>query len=386
MLEHQFQELLDPKDPLLNWRKKHWDRFQEIGWPKEAFQYIPLKTLSIPKAAEPSAVSLGTDRPFQIAFADGFFSTEYSRVPEGVVCLPLDEAMRSYGVFLQNRILRTLKEESDPFAALNGAFQGRGCFLYAPPQMRRAEPIFIRQFFSAERMATPRLMVYLGRQSRLELIQRLDGAYFCNAQTDAVVDEGAELVFLDALGASETSHVFHAIRASLKRDSRFAAHLYSEGAALARTSIKVQLLEENGEALLQGLARLDGALQNHIHALVEHLAPRTRSRQHFKGILKGKSCSSFEGKIYVHPLAQKTEAYQLNNHLLLSDQAQAYAKPNLEIFADDVQASHGATVSQLDAEDLFYLRSRGLPREEAQNRLIEGFCRELIHCIPEEKR
>ena len=384
MLEGQFLEFLDPQDPLLNWRKKYWDRFQEIGWPKEPFQYIPLKTLAIPRPAEKSG-GFCSNNSFQIVFFDGYFSAERSRVPEGIICQPLDEAMLSYGVFLQNRMTRTLKEERDPLALLNGAFQGRGCFLYVPPKTRLDEEIFIRHFFSSETMASPRLMVYLGRESRLHLIQHHSEGHFCNSQIDALLDEGAECLFRDAC-EPRTSHFFQAIRAGLKRNSRFAAHLYSEGAALARSSIKVQLLEENSETLLEGLARLEGETQNHVHALVEHLAPHTRSRQHFKAVLKGKSRSSFEGKIYVHPTAQKTEAYQINNNLLLSDQAIAYAKPNLEIFADDVKASHGATISQLDEETLFYLRSRGLPFQEAQKCLIEGFCRELVACLPEGNR
>ena len=168
----------------------------------------------------------------------------------------------------------------------------------------------------------------------------------------------------------------------MKRDSRLHFLSVSRGAKLARTSIKVQLLEENCEALLQGLNVLDLDLQKHTHVLVEHVAPCCRSRQHFKGILRGKSRSSFEGKILVRPEAQKTEAYQLNNTLLLSDEAMGFAKPNLEIFADDVKASHGATVCQLNEEELFYCRSRGIPLPLAQETLAAGFCNEILNAAP----
>jgi Fe-S cluster assembly protein SufD len=116
--------------------------------------------------------------------------------------------------------------------------------------------------------------------------------------------------------------------------------------------------------------------------MVEHIAPHTRSRQHFKAILRDRSRSSFEGKILVRPEAQKTQAYQLNNHLLLSEEALSFAKPNLEIFADDVKASHGATVSQLNEEELFYFRCRGFPLVVAQEMLAEGFCNEILHAAP----
>jgi Fe-S cluster assembly protein SufD len=385
VVDPNFLSTLDPKDPLLHWRKKHWDRYQEIGWPKEAFQYLPAKSLSFPAPAEPAAPTLAPYHTYQIVFSDGHFSPEHSRLPSGVVCLPLDEAIRSYAIFLQNRTSRALKDECDPLALLNGAFQGRGCFLYIPPKMKIEEPIALLQLFSAEKMASPRIVLYVGSQSEMKIEQRCSAAHFCNAHFDAQLDEGADLQYQSAFD-SRSSNFFQSIRASLKKNSRFAARFYSEGASSARISLRVQLLEENSEALLQGLSKLDSEKQNHIHALVEHLAPFTRSRQHFKGILSGKAKASFEGKIYVHPSAQKTEAYQLNNTLLLSDEAVAYAKPNLEIFADDVKASHGATIAQLDAEDLFYLRSRGLSLAEAKRWLVEGFCRELLECIPKELR
>src|SRR5262249_47004993 len=120
----------------------------------------------------------------------------------------------------------------------------------------------------------------------------------------------------------------------------------------------------------------------HTHAIVEHQAPHTTSMQRFKGVLNGHSQSSFEGKILVHPEAQKTQAYQLNNNLLLSRGAIAQSKPNLEVFADDVKASHGATFSQLERDKLFYLNTRGIDFNLARRLLIWGFCREMIEGIP----
>lgn len=381
MLETHFEEWLDRKDPLVQWRKKGWDRFSDIGWPKEPFQYIALKKHPIPKPANPTHLKSRSAHRYKIVFSDGYFTEAH--LPDGAICLKLEEAIRPYAIYLQNRLSRTLKEETDPFAALNSAFHGRGAFLYVPPN--RELEVSVEHLGTTDGMSAPRLMVYLGKGSRLKMTQISTGNLFACPHFDASLDAGSELTLFDAPETSSQSVIFQSIRASLKRDSKFSAHLYSEGGALCRTSARVQLLEENSEALLEGLWRLDEARECHIHALIEHLAPHTRSRQHFKGALKGRSKSSFEGKIYVHPTAQKTEAYQLNNNLLLSDEASAYAKPNLEIFADDVKASHGATISQLDAEDLFYLRSRGIPLDEAREILAEGFCREMAVCIPEGK-
>ena len=118
--------------------------------------------------------------------------------------------------------------------------------------------------------------------------------------------------------------------------------------------------------------------QAHTYVHVEHQAPHTRSNQKFKNVVSGKGRTSFEGKIYVQPEAQQTQAYQLCNTLLLSDEGRAYSKPNLEIFADDVKASHGATVGQVDEESLFYLLARGVPKREAKQLLIEGFLMEIL--------
>ena len=126
---------------------------------------------------------------------------------------------------------------------------------------------------------------------------------------------------------------------------------------------------------------LSGKNESHTHVLVDHQAPNCRSMQLFKGALNDVSRSSFEGKILVRQLAQKTEAFQLNNNLLLSDRANADSKPNLEIFADDVKASHGSTVGQLDAEQIFYMKTRGFSDADAKNLLVYGYCQEVIEMI-----
>lgn len=370
MLDTYWVDLLNSKDPLLNFRQKGWDRFEEIGLPRpkqEAFQYLSSKQFVFPKLAERKTPS---HAPVSgLVFADGFFEETLSQIPSPLVCLPLESAMRSYGLFLQNRQAKGLKEETDPFAALNGAFHGRGAFLYLPPKCKAA--LHLTHLFSGEGMASPRLHVYLGRNAELQLIQESVGkSGFCNGVLDFVLDEGAKAVFHD----KQEGH-FQAIRATLKKDSQCKALFLGKQ---LRTSIKVQLAEENSEAAIYGLARNSKEEESHIHAIVEHMAPHTRSRQHFKSVLRDQGRFSFEGKILVRPAAQKTEAYQLNNALLLSDEAVANAKPNLEIFADDVKATHGATVGQLDAEQLFYLRSRGLALEQAKEWLIEGFCQEIL--------
>lgn len=369
MLEHFWTDLANPKDPLINYRKKGWDRFEAIGLPRpkqEAFQYLT-KKLSFPKLAERKPVS-EVKPVLGMTFVDGFFEESLSQIPSPLVCLPLDLAIRTYGLFLQSRLTKILDLETDPFAAMNGAFQGRGSFLYVPPKCKAA--LHWVQKYTDKDMASPRLQIYLGREAELKLTQTSQGVSgFSNVALDVVLDSGASLKLID-----ESEGDFEAIRATQKRDSKLKIVLLGKR---LRTSLKIQLAEENSEAELFGLARLKGDDESHIHATIEHIAPYARSRQHFKSVVKDKSRFSFEGKIYVHPEAQKTEAYQLNNNLILSDEAIANAKPNLEIFADDVKASHGATTGTLNEEELFYLRSRGLKLEEAKEWLIAGFCKEM---------
>ena len=206
--------------------------------------------------------------------------------------------------------------------------------------------------------------------------------YFINHVSDFSIEEESHVRFTQNLSETPTA-VWHldATRAILKKNSSFHAFAVTNGSETVRTDYKVTLIGENAESSLNGLWMLQDKLEFHTHILFDHQAPNCRSRQLFKGVLDDFSKSSFEGKILVRKIAQKTDAFQLNSNLLLNDYTNASSKPNLEIFADDVKASHGATFGQLDDEQLFCLRSRGINEFEAKNLLIFGFCKEVIDLI-----
>jgi len=370
LLEEYFEKLLDIKDSLLSWRKQAWDRFQKIGLPSN------FKDLCIPQIAECPKTT--EDASAELHFVDGYF--QKTSLSHPIICLSLHDAMRNYGIFLQNRWVRTLKEETDPLAALNGAFQGKGAFLYIPPHCHVKNPIEILHHLNSSHAASPRLHIYMNKNSSLTLLQHTVGASnsFCNAFIDITLDEGSELHFQETQNLESSSRYFQNFRATLKKDSKLNALFFSQGAQFVYNSTKVQLLETNSETELRGLANLTHSFQHHTHVVVDHVAPGCRSHQHFKNVLKDKSQSNFEGKILVRSAAQKTDSYQLNNNLLLSDEAWAHSKPNLKIFADDVKASHGSTTAPLNAEEIFYLRSRGLTQMEAEKWLIHGFVHELM--------
>ena len=151
------------------------------------------------------------------------------------------------------------------------------------------------------------------------------------------------------------------------------------GSDLLRQEFTVDLLEPYATSFLKGLSILEKKKQSHHYVTMRHKAPNCESYQHFKGVLFDQAKLSFEGKIWVDQLAQKTQAYQRSNHLLLGKKAAAYSKPNLEIFADDVKASHGATIAQLQEEELFYLKARGLDLVTAKKLLLKGFAKELLY-------
>lgn len=377
------------QDALFMQRQRFWQRFAELGYPRpkqEAFQYLPLRKLSYPieqaeerSAAEPEMLAGCCGR---IVFCDGYFDSSLSTLPLGCILLPLDEAMKAYGLVLQNRMARALKEEKDPFAALNGALHGRGAFLYVPPNLVLEKPIHVSSHFTSGAWMAQRLQLFLGKSAQASLIQTFSGSGTAVELVDAVLDAGAKLQMADRSHLAKDAVFFRNVRASIKRDAKLSSFSYSEGAACLRRSFWAALLEENSEVHLKGLDNLFDEAEAHTYVHVEHAAPHCLSHQHFKKALHDKSRSSFEGKIYVHPQAQKTEAYQLNQNLILSSDAAAHAKPNLEIFADDVKASHGATFSQLSDEDLFYLRTRGIPIKDAKKLLFEGFCKELLDASP----
>ena len=236
-------------------------------------------------------------------------------------------------------------------------------------------------------MIVPRLQLFLGAESQVSLVATqavLSGKEFViNSAADLFLDEAAQLKYtVSGWNLGDSAWQLDAFRCTQKRDSLLQTFSATNGADAIRNDYRVTLAGENAEASLNGVWMLDQKREVHGHVMIDHEAPHCRSLQLFKSVLNGTSRSSFEGKIMVRQAAQKTEAYQLNNNLLLSDYAHADSKPNLEIFADDVKASHGSTVGQLDAEQIFYMKTRGYDEASAKNLLVTGFCQEVLDLIP----
>lgn len=411
--QETFKVLLDElraqskvQDVLDKFRQKAWQHYLTLGLPSkqnEAYRYIKLRHLFSQPFCLAAETPIHPDQIDQwiypeckqscLIFVNGHFMRELScleALPKKVVVASLQEASQTYGAFLNNHWNKSLKGECDPFAILNGALQQKGAFLYIPPKTIVESPIQILHIVHSQdpfQMAMPRLQLFAGAHSSVQVVAEQKNlascGYFVNQVIDLVMDERAQVHYSQIL-CEEHPQSWHldAFRASLKKESMLKTVCVTKGSATVRNDYRISLEGENSEALLNGVWMLADKQEAHAHILMEHQAPHCRSNQLFKGALNDFSRSSFEGKILVRQAAQKTEAFQLNQNLILNDHAHADSKPNLEIFADDVKASHGATVGQLDQEQLFYMKARGFSEEAAKNLLVYGFCEQVIEMIP----
>lgn len=381
-----------------------WEKLAEIGLPyksHEAFRYVSLREFYLASFKGSAQKTIDKSLIFDailpecihshLVFINGCLSLELSNLsalPSQTVVLSLDDAFHTHGSFLKNYFSNALKEESDPFALINLALHGTGGFLYLPPKCEVEPPLQCLHIVTGDEpmLVSTRLHLVLGSCSQMRCIlttkQLNPNAHHCLVpSTQLSIEEGAQAHLLNMVDTLPAWH-FETVRATLKRNAQFNSLNFTFGGKVVRQSYRVCLKGENSQVNLNGLWMLKSNRTAHVHTSVEHEAPHTRSMQHFKGILNDHSQSSFEGKIKVAPQAQKTEAYQLNNNLILGQGAVANSKPNLEVFADDVKASHGATISQLSDEQLFYLTTRGIDPKTAKQLLISGFCREMIDKIP----
>jgi len=384
------------------WQTVSWKKLQEMGLPKkeeEAFQYVSLRKLYESLLAEkaPSEKAIEYDlaslilpesQNSYIIFNNGSFCPELSKLPSSLIVLPLEEAFKSsYSTFLKHRMNLLMEQEKDPWALLNSTLCKRGLFIYVPPKTKLEGPIQILhlQTDSLSIHTGPRMHLFLAAHAQVEMVSSFHAApgskTLFNDYLDVSLEEKACFSHVLSNENQGSSWGFSAFRASLKKESKLSSCAITFGSPGFRRDYFVSLLGERAEADLKGLTAIGDHAEGHIHIHMEHAAPSCRSHQFFKNVLAAHSRSSFTGKIYVKRIAQKTEAYQLNQNLLLSDFATANTKPNLEIFADDVKASHGATVSQLDDEQIFYLRTRGIPFSEAKSLLTVGFFREVLDGI-----
>lgn len=370
-----------PKSGLLaKHRQKAFDLLSLPGRKTEGFRDIALNALYDSKLeAGPSSARKSMGK-LSIVLENGVFKAEKSQLaslPKGVQVLDLEKAFATYSALLTERFTTRLQKRLDPFAALNQAFFESGLFIYVGPNVE-VEDLHILSTGSG--FFSPRMHIVLSQNSSLSMSTTLssDGG-LQNAFIDVLVSEKAK--FHNSVQTEKTGHNLATFQADLKKEAVCEIVSVNQGADLLRQNFDVALLGSNSHVELSGCSFVRGAMQAHTHVVVSHEAPDCISHQLFKNILEDSSHTSFDGTIFVEPIAQKTEAYQLNNNMLLSEQAIADSRPNLEIFADDVKATHGATFGQVDVEQLLYMQSRGISKAEAAQLLLDGFVREVTDRI-----
>jgi Fe-S cluster assembly protein SufD len=313
----------------------------------------------------------------QIFFMEGDFSEESSCV-KGCELLTLEEAEVVYTTLVHRQLEQGISKEKDAFAFLNTLFYQKGAFLYVPPQKKVTVDIIYHSTCNASFF--PRLHIVLGKGAHLKITKKFTGENFCTPNIYEYLycslEESSHL-YIHQEKDLFSHHFFSSARIFQKKESYFENVILEPRSALMRLDFQVSLLEEKAKCSLMGAFHLKNTQEVHTHIKVTHQAEETTSNQLFKAVLEDFSKQSFDGKIFVEKQAQKTEAYQLNNTLLLSDHARCYSQPNLEILADDVKASHGATCGQIDKDALFFMKTRGISEYEARQMLISGFLDEV---------
>lgn len=275
-----------------------------------------------------------------------------------------------------------LSAEPNAFVALNAAFLAEPAVIRVPKGAVLEEPIEITYDAAANvepLAAHPRTVILVGANAQCTIVERYQGTgrYLTNAVTEIVAGEGAIVDHYRVQQESREAYHVSSMQATLGRNANFSSHSISLGGALVRNDAGA-VLSEGTEATLNGLYIANGTQHIDNHTAIDHAKPHGTSHELYKGILDGRATAVFNGRILVRKDAQKTDSKQTNKNLVLSDDAVINTKPELQIFADDVRCTHGATIGQLDAESLFYLQSRGIGRADARRLLTYAFAQDIV--------
>lgn len=325
---------------------------------------------------------------FQLVFVNGLFAEELSTLssmPKGVKIGSLAAQLKNDSAGVEPHLGRYLNFRRDAFAALNTALFADGVSIEVPNGVHVEQPIyvlFVTVPGATPTMNHPRNLIVAGENSQVTIVEDYvslgEGVTFSNAATELIAGDNANVSHYMIVREGDAAYNFSTLRIEQGRSANVATHSLLLSGALVRNNVHPVLAGEGSECLINGLFMANGRQHMDNYMLVEHASPHCNSRQFYNGILNGQSHGVFHGRIIVHKDAQKTDAKQTNRNLLLSDDAQIDTKPQLEIYADDVKCTHGATIGQFDENALFYLRSRGLAEPSARHVLLLAFANECL--------
>lgn len=393
-----FDTLTVRDDVMTAERQRGLAHFLEVGFPtrrQEAWKYLDLRRIATTEYALPTAlaaddvnvgsIALNHDS-YRLVFIDGQFSAAHSRIeglPEGVQLTPLSTVLAKGEKPID--LCSLIDEQRTPFTALNQAFVTDGVVLTLSTGCRVERPIellFVSRQHEVPQAIQPRVIIRAGRQSQASVLEHYvslgDAANFTNVVTEIHVEDGAHLRHYVLQEQGDQDVRIGNVRAEQARDAHFASYSLMLGGAIARNDLCAELNGENAQSDFWGLFFGQGRQVLDNHTVVNHNVPRTFSNENYKGILGDRARGVFNGRVYIKRDAQQVRGYQSNANLLLSDRAEIDTKPELEIYADDVQCSHGATTGQLDQNALFALRARGIDKEMARAMLTLAFAGEVL--------
>jgi Fe-S cluster assembly protein SufD len=407
--KQHFDELqaTEPRKGLGNFRQQAFNTFSKMGIPTvrhEEWKYTRVaglfnKEYQLPTNETTSAIRAADMYPFrltgyenanELVFVNGIFSKELSKIlSKELVVLPLDEAAENeYKDIVRAHLGHSSQYQKDGINALNTAFVKGGLFIYVHKGQTTGHPIYIYNITDARTaniLSQPRSLVYICEQATVQIAETYatlgTSDNFTNQVMEIIVEKDAHVEYYkiqnDKIFSSQvsTTHI-----RQIGKSYTHAVTISLDGGIL-RNNLNVVLEAAHSEALLYGLYFQHGESHIDNHTVVDNRAPGCLSNEMYKGILTDNATGVFNGKIFVNQVAQKTNAYQSNKNILLSDNATVNTKPQLEIFADDVKCSHGCTVGRLDEEGLFYLQSRGIPEKIAMSLLLHGFADDILERI-----
>ena len=393
------------KTELHEYRKKALNKFNELRFPTvkdEEWKYTNIQPV-ISKYFKPAADATATagagdvEKFFinrndfiHLVFVNGKFSLELSsgwKDTKGFKVTGLKSAIKNHPDIVSKYIGRNAAIEDNIFTALSSAFIEEGTFIYVEKNTAVEKPVHIFYVTNSneEIMNAPRNLFIAGANSQIKIIESYEslsaGAYFTNVVSEIFLEEGARIEHIKI--QDEALSAFHISRTEVSQDkaSNYLSYNVDFGGSIVRNNLHTRFNESGAENDLRGLYLTSGEQLIDNHTRIDHAMPHCQSHELYKGVLNDNSRAVFNGKVMVYKDAQKTNAIQENKNLLLSENALVNTKPQLEIFADDVKCTHGATVGQLNKDSLFYLKSRGFSQETALRVLIFAFANDVVHAI-----
>jgi Fe-S cluster assembly protein SufD len=406
-----FENKVDMNSDIHEIRSKALQNFEDLGFPTkklEAWKYTSLNSVlkqdyslfpekeNTIELADVKQYFIDDIDAYKLVFIDGKYSSFLSETTHDTFYVCLMSAALSkpkYKAVIENYFNKIAKQ--DNLTSLNTAFANEGAYIYIPKNVEVEKPIQILNFTTGSEAAIllqPRNLIVVEQNAHVQIIERhqslTSNPVLTNAVTEVFAAKDATIDIYKIQNDAKNASLVDNAYIEQKSNSIVSVHTFSFGGNITRNNLNFYQRGEHIDSILKGITIIEGKQHVDHHTLVHHIEPNCESHQDYKGIYDERATAVFNGKVVVDKEAQKTNAYQQNNNILVSDKATINAKPQLEIFADDVKCSHGCTIGQLDDAALFYMQQRGIPKKEGKALLMYAFANTVLESvkIPEVKQ